>query len=92
MKTTEVDVSALAPPEPMQVILSTLSTLPDNGMLKVLHRREPFPLYERLIASGWVYYSEKIADDQVVIHIAHQRNSQQFTDFIVQRTSTSAQR
>lgn len=83
----EVNVTALAPPEPMQVILSALAKLPNNGILKVFHSREPFPLYERLVANGWLYHSEKIAEDSVIIHIAHQQNSQKFTDFIVQSSS-----
>ena len=83
MEVIAVDVSALAAPEPMQVILSSLAKLPDGAVLKVLHRREPFPLYERLVANGWLYHSEKVAEENIVIHIANEKNKQQFINFII---------
>ena len=84
MKIVEIDISELPAPEPMQVILSSLAELSNESALKVKHRREPFPLYERLLANGWLYHSDKIAEEHVVIHIAHARCKQEFIDFITQ--------
>jgi len=77
-----VNVSALAPPEPMQVILSALAQLPNGAVLKVSHRREPFPLYERLVANGWLYHSKQVLDENFVIYIAKEVDKQQFSAFI----------
>lgn len=53
-----LDVSALPAPEPFQRITEALSRLPDSACLKVLHRREPFPLYPVLRSTGFVYRVE----------------------------------
>jgi uncharacterized protein (DUF2249 family) len=82
MNIIEVNVSALAPPEPMQVILSSLATLPNETLLKVVHRREPFPLYEQLTINGWLYHSEKVAEERFIIYIANEKDKVSFTDFI----------
>ncbi len=65
----EIDVSLLPPPEPMVKILSTLSQLSEQQILKVNHRREPFPLYEKLTTAGWYAHCEKLADEHFVIYI-----------------------
>lgn len=78
-----VNVSALAPPEPMQAILSSLAKLPNGTVLKVMHRREPFPLYERLLAHGWLYHSKMVSDESYIIYIAKEQDKQQFNAFIV---------
>jgi uncharacterized protein (DUF2249 family) len=86
MKIIEVNVSTMPPPEPMQVILSSLATLPNGAVLKVEHRREPFPLYEQLIANGWLYHREKVAEESFVIYIANDKDKLIFTDFIASNT------
>jgi len=54
-----LDVSGLAPPEPLEVILEALQDLPAADRLRVRHSREPFPLYNLLREmdfswqSGW---------------------------------------
>ncbi len=83
MDIIEVNVSALAPPEPMQVILSSLAALPSDAVLKVFHRREPFPLYEQLIANGWLYHSKQLAEEGFVIYIANEKDKLSFSDFII---------
>ena len=82
MKTIAVNVSTLAPPEPMQVILSSLAALPNGAVLKVNHRREPFPLYERLLANGWLYYCEQVSNESFVIYIAHEQDKTEFCAYI----------
>jgi len=86
MKIISVNVSALAPPEPMRVILSSLAELPNGAVLKVKHRREPFPLYERLLANGWLYHSKLISDEGFVIYIANEQDKQQFSAYIDSNT------
>ncbi|WP_085297032.1 DUF2249 domain-containing protein [Cognaticolwellia mytili] len=82
MNIIEVNVSALAPPEPMQVILSSLATLPNGAVLKVVHRREPFPLYEQLVATGWLYHCKRLAEESFAIYIANEKDQLTFSDFI----------
>ena len=43
-----LDVSELEPCEPLEKTLSALTGLESNEWLRVLLRREPFPLYELL--------------------------------------------
>jgi len=56
-----LDVSQLAPPEPLEEILSVLPALKTGHYLRVLHRREPFPLYSLLREQGyaWLTTSDK---------------------------------
>lgn len=51
----ELDVTDLAPPEPLERVLDALADLPAGDRLLVLHRREPFPLYDllRRMGYGW---------------------------------------
>jgi len=69
-KTIKLDVRELPPPEPMTQILLALSQLIENQTLEVTHRREPFPLYEKLEENGWKYRCEKIKEDHFVIKIS----------------------
>ncbi|OGT18817.1 MAG: hypothetical protein A2V90_01720 [Gammaproteobacteria bacterium RBG_16_57_12] len=51
----ELDVSMLEPPEPLQRILNTIHTINPGQYLKVLHHREPFPLYPILEREGFTH-------------------------------------
>ena len=53
MMDVPLDVSSLVPPEPMQRILEVLFDLAAGDRLRVLHRREPFPLYDILRRMGY---------------------------------------
>jgi uncharacterized protein (DUF2249 family) len=64
-----LDVSKLPPPEPYLKIMEALTTLKDQEVLKVLHRREPFPLYEELKHIGYEYNTKKIDENQYEIYI-----------------------
>jgi uncharacterized protein (DUF2249 family) len=57
MSKRELDVSMLEPPEPMQQIIDAIGTLMPGEYLKVLHHREPFPLYPILGKEGFSYYA-----------------------------------
>jgi uncharacterized protein (DUF2249 family) len=50
-----LDVRWLEPPEPLERILDALADLPADGRLWVLHRREPFPLYDLLRRMGYAW-------------------------------------
>ena len=51
----ELDVRGLEPPEPLERVLDALADLPAGDRLLLLHRREPFPLYDllRRMGYGW---------------------------------------
>ncbi|HHJ13482.1 MAG TPA: DUF2249 domain-containing protein [Gammaproteobacteria bacterium] len=48
-----LNVSELAPPGPMEAILEAIETLTPGHYLRVLHNREPFPLYTILDEYGY---------------------------------------
>ncbi|WP_295453815.1 DUF2249 domain-containing protein [uncultured Thiodictyon sp.] len=52
-----LDVRTLPPPEPLERVLDALTNLPAGGRLWVLHRREPFPLYDMLQTMGYSWRS-----------------------------------
>jgi len=43
-----LDVSELEAPEPLTQIIDLLNTLEQHSYLRVIHRKEPFPLYNIL--------------------------------------------
>lgn len=59
----ELDVRHLPAPEPFRLIMESLATLPAGDCLKVLHRREPFPLYPVLARSGFSVVVERVEHD-----------------------------
>lgn len=69
-----LDVSNMEPPEPMVTILSKLVELSVGSYLKVCHRREPFPLYEKLIKAGFIYKTFQHGEHSFIIYIAHQQD------------------
>jgi hypothetical protein len=72
MELVEVDVKQLAPPEPMTVILTALAQLAQKQCLLVRHRRQPFPLYEKLQQAGFMYHCEVHSDDNISLYIYRQ--------------------
>jgi len=72
MKLVSVDVSELAPPEPMTVILTALASLNKGECLLVAHRRQPFPLYEKLLQAGWAYHCQTHDDENISLYIYRQ--------------------
>jgi len=80
---TQIDVSELPAPEPMTTILSALGHFTQNKAiadqcLVVKHRRQPFPLYEKLIAAGWAYHCEVNTSDDILLFIYQQTAQQKF--------------
>ncbi len=50
-----LDVSDLEPCEPMERSLAAVDELGPGDHLRILHRREPFPLYEILTERGFAH-------------------------------------
>ncbi len=69
MQLIQIDVRELAPPEPMTAILHALASLSANQCLLVHHSREPFPLYEKLLASDWRYHCETNSKGEIQLTI-----------------------
>ena len=74
----KVDTSDLAPPEPMTAILTQLEKLAKHECLLVKHRRQPFPLYEKLKEAGFSYHCIVHAQDHVELYIFHQSGQSLF--------------
>jgi hypothetical protein len=89
MNFIQIDVSNLAPPEPMMAILSALSELENplrttHQCLVVKHRREPVPLYEKLTLAGWAYHCQINTEDDILLFIYRQTSQQAFEQHIEQ--------
>lgn len=76
-----VDVSDLAPPEPMTVILKQLSVLTVHQCLLIKHKRQPFPLYEKLVEAGFSYHCVVHAQDAIELYIFHRTAEPIFNQF-----------
>lgn len=73
-----LDVSGLAPPEPMTKILQALAKLSPDQCLQVQHSRQPFPLYEKLLQTGWGYHCDPVSDNRITLYIFKQENQSRF--------------
>ena len=77
MEDVIIDLRGLEPPEPMERVLTALSTLPNGQRLVILMPRKPVPLYKILDRNGYshstVMRGEKILrkdDDEARGHDA----------------------
>lgn len=67
-----IDARDLPPPEPMELTLEALDTLPRGEELQLWLNREPFPLYKILANNGYAHRVEYREDDGLfIIHIRH---------------------
>ena len=64
-----IDVSELEPPEPMERILTHLRLLQAGQLLRVRHRREPFPLYPMLEQAGYKHWCMSSGTEAFLIYI-----------------------
>ncbi len=80
LKFINVDVSGLAPPEPMTVILKHLAKLMHQECLLIKHRRQPFPLYEKLNDAGFSYHCVVHAQNDIDLYIYHQSEQNLFSE------------
>jgi TusA-related sulfurtransferase len=60
--TAVVDGRGMVPPEPLELTLTALETLPDGQELLVLLYCHPVPLFDVLRQNGYVW-QEKVLDD-----------------------------
>jgi uncharacterized protein (DUF2249 family) len=67
--TVRIDVSDLAPPEPMVRILEVLAQLPAGQTLLVEHVRRPVYLYPQLDALGYRHVTRELGPGRVEIRI-----------------------
>ena len=54
-----LDVSDLAPPEPLERTLEAADELKPGQFLRMLHRRDPCMLYANLDENGFKYFQRK---------------------------------
>ena len=66
-----VDARGLLPPEPLNLSLEALATLPPGGEVILLLYREPTPLYDVLRRNGYTHRTEIQDDGAFAIHIHH---------------------
>ena len=78
----KVDVSGLAPPEPMSAILNHLSILTVQECLLIKHRREPFPLYEKLESNDFSFHRIVHSSDDITLYIFHQSAQGKFDHWL----------
>ena len=64
-----IDGRGLMPPEPMELTLTALDTLPDGEELLLLLYCEPQPLYGILKQNGYTHRSQTRPDGTVEIYI-----------------------
>ncbi len=64
-----IDGRGLMPPEPMELTLTALDTLPDGEELLLLLYVEPHPLYAILEKNGYTHRAQSRPDGTVEIRI-----------------------
>ena len=79
----KIDVSTLAPPKPMTVILTHLAKLTVQECLLIKHRRQPFPLYEKLKQAGFSYHCVVHTPDEISLFIFHQMAQTVFDEWLL---------
>ena len=76
-----LDTRELEAPEPMTVVLNSLSQLDENTSIKMIHRIEPQMLFVHLDRNN-INYKVVIKDDDVFIYIWNNsfKNQDKFKD------------
>ncbi len=64
-----IDGRDMEPPEPLELAIAELATLPPDGELVMLLRCEPLPLYAMLERGGYRYRSAHLADGTTEVRI-----------------------
>ena len=64
-----INVSELEAPEPFSEILYLTKELKQNSYIRVVHRKEPFPLYDILHENGFDFYTVKMSNSKFNIFI-----------------------
>lgn len=74
MNVINLDVSELEPPEPFSLVVGRLATLPDDAVLNMIHRQEPYPLYQTADEMGFSHHTIYPSDGVVHIQFWHKDN------------------
>jgi len=64
-----IDGRDMQPPEPMELTLAALDTLPPDGEIVLLLYCQPHPLYQILRRNGYAWTESMQADGTTEIHI-----------------------
>jgi uncharacterized protein (DUF2249 family) len=70
-----LNVSELEPPEPMERVLEATEILAPGEYLRILHNREPFPLYTILENNGYKHRIREGQETLFEIFIWHKDDS-----------------
>ncbi len=68
-----IDVSDLAPPEPMVAILQLIEQPDIEGPVIVHHNREPIHLYPELIERGWSFEIISRTPKQITLRLTRDK-------------------
>ena len=74
MDVVTLNVCDLEPPAPMQKIMQAVSSLTDDEVIWVKHRREPIPLFNMLTKQNIPWHHHQIADNTHHIFIWSSNN------------------
>lgn len=74
MNVIDLDVSELEPPEPYALAVHQLTQLPDDSILNMIHRQEPYPLYQTADEMGFSHQTTYPSDGVVHIQFWHKDN------------------
>ena len=66
-----MDVSELEPPEPYGLAIDILSGMPEATILNMIHRKEPYPLYQTALEMGFEHKTIFLSDGLVQIQFWH---------------------
>ena len=69
-----LDVRELEPPEPLEKVLEALCTLEAGQRIRMIHHREPHPLYPILQREGFGHKTHFTDEGMVEIIIWHSRS------------------
>jgi len=71
----KLDVSELEPPEPYGLAIEILSDMPSETILNMIHRKEPYPLYQTASEMGFEHKTTFLCDGMVQIQFWHKDDS-----------------
>lgn len=86
-----LDVSELEAPEPFERIIAIVRELTLGQYIKVLHRKEPFPLYDVLTENGFEYCVVQLNQPQfcIFIWLASDQGTANFCQQLARSLSTN---
>ena len=83
MEVLSYDVRQLNHPEPLEIMTKALQKAQNGALLEMIHRREPFPLYDMIKAQNLDFFvtCEKNAENEIYhIFIAKKEVLQEYLE------------